>query len=296
MRAGAVRRSLLAWGATRVDTVLRRGAQCGQSPRGGDICGFTDGRADATSGGRSTARFRRWRDLVGSPPHCEARGSMGRSHGRCLSRRAPRGDRMATMSVHQRSQLSRFVPNSGARAYPRRALIACTTTAYPIWPTPQCPGPLVPSPCHRVPLSSRRFDARLDTDGRCERVDGATQKSARKHSVRGKGEIRIATKRIRRIAASAGLGLTAALGASATAQGVDFTVNDRGDAGDGSCDSTPGDCTLRDALAAADNNNAGRPSIGSFSPPTSPVRSRSTAPSSRRSTNRSTSTVRGQTG
>jgi hypothetical protein len=52
-----------------------------------------------------------------------------------------------------------------------------------------------------------------------------------------------------------GLGLTAALGAGASAHGAAFTVNDRGDAGDGTCDTTPSDCTLRDALAAAAAND-----------------------------------------
>ncbi len=60
-------------------------------------------------------------------------------------------------------------------------------------------------------------------------------------------------KRLRRIAASAGLGVTAALGASASAHGADFTVGVGGDAGDGTCDTS--DCTLREALAAAAAND-----------------------------------------
>jgi CSLREA domain-containing protein len=59
----------------------------------------------------------------------------------------------------------------------------------------------------------------------------------------------------RRIVASAGLGVTAALGASATAEAANFTVNSTADPGDGTCDGT---CTLRDALDdAAANNNPG---------------------------------------
>jgi CSLREA domain-containing protein len=59
----------------------------------------------------------------------------------------------------------------------------------------------------------------------------------------------------RRIVASAGLGVTAALGASATAEAANFTVNSTADPGDGTCDGT---CTLRDALDdAAANSNPG---------------------------------------
>jgi hypothetical protein len=61
----------------------------------------------------------------------------------------------------------------------------------------------------------------------------------------------------RRIVSGTGLGVAAALGASATAHAADFTVNAGGDAGDGTCDAAPGGCTLRDALDdAAANDNA----------------------------------------
>jgi hypothetical protein len=55
--------------------------------------------------------------------------------------------------------------------------------------------------------------------------------------------------------AGAGLGVTAALGASGTAHAANFTVNAGGDAGDGTCDTTPGGCTLRDAVDDSSGNN-----------------------------------------
>jgi predicted outer membrane repeat protein len=62
----------------------------------------------------------------------------------------------------------------------------------------------------------------------------------------------------RRIVAGTGLGVAAALGAAGTAQAANFTVNSTAEPGDGTCDPSPGECTLRDALDdAAANNNPG---------------------------------------
>jgi hypothetical protein len=79
--------------------------------------------------------------------------------------------------------------------------------------------------------------------------------SAKQRKKREKRRRHVRTRR--RMIAGAGLGVTAALGAGSTAHAANFTVNSTAEPGDGTCDPSPGQCTLRDALDdAAANNNA----------------------------------------
>jgi predicted outer membrane repeat protein len=61
----------------------------------------------------------------------------------------------------------------------------------------------------------------------------------------------------RQFAVGGGLALAASLVTGSTAQATDFTVNSLNNAGDNTCDTAPGGCTLRDAID--DANNLGGP-------------------------------------